>query len=1096
MLIRKFLLILTASQIAFAANNSKCASGKGICISSSECINGGGSIKKNSCPGEGANVVCCVKSECTVNGLVGKCRFASDCKGKSLPGDCPGGKNFKCCIKNSKKTTSKITKTKTVSKPMKSYITETEVVSSTTSKREESISSVTESEETTSATSNAEATTITKEGMKITRLKLNGVVNPLGFNYKKLIASWNVEDTKALKLKNGLLEVASDESFTDIIFKNDSGELDQTGEVIDIKLQPRTRYYWRVTITGDNDETATSETQFFETGKMDEAWTGKWIAAEEGAAYHPIFRKALALKQKPVKARLYVSCLGVFEAYLDGEKIGNEILTPYINDYVTGMQIITFDIADQLKVDSTLDIQVGKGWYMSQYGLDGGYNFGERMEVIAELHVTYEDGAEEVIGTDGSWNVLKNDVTESGIYYGEDVDRTVGTPEMGSAVEVKGERELLDRYSIPVIVKEIIEAKEIINTPKGETVIDFGQNHAGVMEFDAEFPKGTNITIDCGEVLQQGNFYNENYRTARSRFIYISDGRKETVRPKFTFFGYRYIRIQGWPESVPLTLDKVRSNVIYSDMERTGFIETSNAKINRLYENCIWGQKSNFLDIPTDCPQRDERMGWTGDAQVFSQTASYNMDTRAFYKKFLRDLDLDAQRHEGGIASYIPFLPVSTASITSVWGDVGTFVPNVLYNTFGSIEDIEEHYEMMKNWIEYMHRFDVESGDKGYFVPPFQFGDWLALDGITDQSMKGGTNDEYIGSVYYYRSTVITSEIAGYLGKKDEQAYYEKLAEKIKKAVLDEFFTVNGRLSCDTQAAYIIALAFDIYVDKEKLIKQFEERLKKDLFQIKCGFVGAPLLATTLAKIGKADLAYHFLFNESFPSWLYSVNLGATTIWERWNSILEDGSISGTGMNSLNHYSYGTIVQFMYEYIGGIRPATPGFKTAIIEPQPSMKLRYFNSKMVTSSGKYVSNWKISEDGMLTLNISIPFNAKADVVLPRFSTEQFTATGVDAKDINEEGKVTLLAGDYEISYMPSRDYRKVYGPETRLMDLENDEEVMELLSKELPLAYGIIAGKDVENELLTLGELPYFYFLGFNPVQVNPVVEKIYNISRY
>ncbi len=932
--------------------------------------------------------------------------------------------------------------------------------------------------------------------MKITRLKINGVVNPLGFIYEKIIASWNVEETEAKSLKNGVLEVASDIAFTNILYKKESEELDQTGEVIEVELSPRTRYFWRVTITGDNGDCATSEVQFFETGKMNEEWSGKWIAAPKGEKCHPIFRKKISIKSKIAKARLYVSCLGVFEAYINEKKIGNEILTPYINDYETGMQIIAFDVTEQLEGDSTLDIQVAKGWYMSNFGLEGGHNFGETMSAIAELHVEYEDGTSEVIGTDSSWTVLKSDVTESGIYYGEDLDRTAGTPEIGNAIEVEAERALLDRYSIPVVVKEVLKAKEIIKTPAGETVIDFGQNHAGVMEIDVDFPEGTAITIDCGEVLQEGNFYNENYRTARSRFVYTSDGRKETIHPRFTFFGYRYIRIQGWPEGNELTLDKVRSNVIYSDMERTGYIETSNAKINRLYENCIWGQKSNFIDMPTDCPQRDERLGWTGDAQVFSQTASYNMDTRGFYKKFLRDLGLDAKRHDGAVASFLPNSAGNLAGVASIWGDVGTFVPNVVYNTFGSLEDVSEHYEMMKGWIEYMHQNDVEHGDKGFFILPFQFGDWLGLDGITEQSFKGGTNDDYLAAVYYYRSTEIVAQMAGRLGKKDDQIKYTTLAHKIRQAILDEYFSATGRLACDTQAAYIVALAFDIYVDRKKLIAQFIDRLNRDCYQIKCGFVGAPLLCTTLAKIGRIDLAYHFLFNEGFPSWLYCVNLGATTIWERWNSLLEDGTISGTGMNSLNHYSYGTIVQFMYEYIGGLRPAEAGFKKAIIAPQPSMKFRYFNSSIVTASGRYVSNWKIAEDGVLTLCIEVPFNGCAEVTLPRFSNNKFKATGITLKNVSEDGKVTLGAGKYEISYMPSEDYRCVYGPQTRLSELENDDEVMAILEKELPAAYGIIRSHDKENGNQTLGAIPFLFYMGFSPEVVNPVNEKIFNMNRW
>ncbi|WP_028235105.1 alpha-L-rhamnosidase [Pseudobutyrivibrio sp. MD2005] len=933
--------------------------------------------------------------------------------------------------------------------------------------------------------------------MRITRTKINGIENPIGYDFKTVIASWNVEDTEAKHLKSGILEVADDIAFTNILYKKENDSLDQTGEQIGITLKPRTRYYWRVTITGDNGDSATSDIQYFETGKMDEPWVGKWIAAEEGAKFHPLFSKELNLKDGIKSARLYVSCLGVFEAYIDDKKVGNEILTPYINDYETGMQIITFDVTKQLKADSKLSIQVARGWYMSNFGLEGGYNFGDRMEAIAELHVDYEDGSSQVIGTDSSWKVAASDVIESGIYYGEDLDRTAGIIEKGNAVEVEGERGLLDRYSIPVIVKEVLTAKEIIKTPAGETVIDFGQNHAGVMEFDADFPSGTVITIDCGEILQQGNFYNENYREARARFVYTSDGRKETVCPTFTFFGYRYIRIQGWPDNVPLTLAKVRSNVIYSDMERTGFISTSNEKINRLYENCIWGQKSNFLDMPTDCPQRNERLGWTGDAQVFSQTASYNMDTRAFYKKFLRDLNYDAKRHDGAVASYLPSTAgKNLAGTGSIWGDVGTFVPNVVFNTFGSLEDVREHYELMKNWIEYMHRNDMEHGDKGTFTLPFQFGDWLGLDGITEQSFKGGTNDDYLAAVYYYRSTVITSEMAERLGENEDAAKYKKLAAKIKDGILQEYFSPTGRLACDTQAAYIVALAFDIYVDREKLIEQFVDRLNRDCFQIKCGFVGAPLLCTTLAKCGRMDLAYHFLFNEGFPSWLYCVNLGATTIWERWNSVLEDGTISGTGMNSLNHYSYGTIVQFMYEYIGGITPAEPGFKVANICPQPAMRFRHFNSCMTTASGKFVSNWKIADDGIITLEIQVPFNAKANVTLPRFSREQLNVKGCDAKVIGDDGRAVLEAGSYEFSYMPSKDYRSIYGPLTRLSELKNDSEIMAILKEKLPSVFGIIMSGDKEMGNHTLAELPYLFFLGVSPDEVNPVNEMIYAAKRW
>lgn len=932
--------------------------------------------------------------------------------------------------------------------------------------------------------------------MIITSTKLNGIVNPVGYGYKKVIASWKVEDTAAKKQTNALVEVALDADFSQIVYKAEGAEIDSLGHVIDLKLAPCTRYFWRVTVTGDNGEVATSDTQYFETGKMKSGLAGQWIAAPEGANYHPTFVHALPGKANVAKARLYVSALGVFEAYVDGKKVGDEVLTPYINDYDTAMQIITFDVTDQVASGKELEIVVANGWYRSNYGLEGGWNFGDTLAAIAELYIEYADGSHEVIATDETWGVYSSDVTESGIYYGEDLDRRIGRVGSKSAEDkarvYETDAALVDRYSIPVVVKEVIKAKEIITTPAGETVIDFGQNHAGVMEFDADFPAGTVVTFDCGEVLQQGNFYNDNYRDARSRFVYTSDGVAETVSPRFTFFGYRYLRVQGWVGE--LTLDSVRAKVLYSDMERTGFIETSNAKINRLYENCIWGQKSNFLDHPTDCPQRDERLAWTGDAQVFSQTASYNMDTRAFYRKFLRDLGLDAKRHGGAVASFLPSAKDKLADCGSIWSDVSTFVPTVVYNTFGSLEDVAEHYDMMVGWVEYMHANDVEHGDKGYFILPFQFGDWLGLDGVTEQSFKGGTDDNYLGAAYYYKSTLLTAEMADRLGKTEDAAKYHALADKIYKAILAEYFSPNGRLCCDTQAAYIVALAFDIYIDRDKLIAQFIDRLNKDCMQIKCGFVGAPLLCTTLAKCGRPDLAYHFLFNEGFPSWLYCVNLGATTIWERWNSILEDGSISGTGMNSLNHYSYGTVVQFMYEYIAGIKAAAPGFRKATIAPTPSMKFRYFNCSMNTAAGKYVSNWSIAQDGTLNLHIEVPFGGEALVTLPRFATESLT--GIEAGQVSAEGQVTLTAGSYDISYMPSADYRYIYSPQSRLSELAGDEEAMALLKEKLPQAYGIIMNKDKENMNLTLGELQFIFFMGFTPELVNPVTEEIYKMNRW
>lgn len=931
--------------------------------------------------------------------------------------------------------------------------------------------------------------------MKVTALRINGMENPVGFSYDKVLCSWKITESTGKTQKNACVKVSDSSNFSNILLEIEGEDLNSAETELDVVLEPYTTYYWQVEVTADNGDRAVSDIQTFETGKMNEPWTGKWIAPAKEDTFHPVFKKSFEMDKKVVRGRLYICGLGLYEAYLNGEKIGKDYLAPFFNDYTECYQYQTYDVTDMIAKENQLEVMLGKGWYMGVFGLQNQPNlFGDRMQMIAELHLTYEDGTKEVIASDESWKYQGSDVEESGIYFGEIFNRQLWmnkenplkTPEV-----VSPPGNLVERYSIPVVVKEEIMPVEIIHTPAGETVIDFGQNHAGYMTFEADFPAGTKVTFECAEILQNGNFYHDNYRDAESMFIYISDGRKEVVRPHFTYFGYRYLKVTGWPGA--LTLDDITAKVVYSDLERTGFIETSNEKINRVYQNCLWSQKSNFIDLPTDCPQRSERLGWTGDAQVFAPTASYNMDTRAFYHKFFRDLRSEQLRMNGGIPNYIPSLG-ELGGASSVWGDVGTFVPDQVYHTYGTLKVMEDYYPMMKDWVEYMYRVDASKGGSRLFLNGFQFGDWLALDGVTESSFKGSTDDDYIGTVYYYQSAKITAQMAQRLGYSEDAQKYEKLTEEIRQAIFREYFTPSGRLAMDTQASYIIALKFGLYIDREKLIHQFKERLKKDCYQIKCGFVGAPLMCITLCENGMTDLAYHFLFNESFPGWLYQVSLGATTIWERWNSVFPDGSMSPTGMNSLNHYSYGSVVEFFYAYIAGIRAAVPGYKKAIIAPEPDMKFRYFNCAFDSACGKYVSNWNIAQDGTFTMHVEIPFNCEAEVVLPRYNGENIS--GTEGIAVSKDGKMTLSAGKYEFSYLPANDFRHVYSPATRLSEVANDAEVMGILREELPIAFGMIMSRDKENMNLCFGELGFMFFMGFVPEVVSKVSEKIFALKRW
>ncbi|PRX27201.1 alpha-L-rhamnosidase [Orenia metallireducens] len=928
--------------------------------------------------------------------------------------------------------------------------------------------------------------------MKVVNTKINGFDNPIGFELKEIICSWIVEDTYSSKQEYAKIEVSLDESFSDVLYIKEGKDLSSIGELLEVELQPRTRYYYRVEVAGDQGDSAVSKTDFFETGKMYEAWQAEWIGTKKEDDFHPIFTYNFSTKGKVKKARIYICGLGLYEAYLNGEKIGDEYLAPFLSDYKTELQYQTYPITNQVQEENKIEVYVGKGWFMGKFGLNSAKNiFGSKMAVIAEIHLEYEDGSTELITTDENWSYCGSDIEDSNIYDGEIYNRCLWDDRDNSLkpVEIiRPDREdsntynmvkehLVDRFSLPVIVKEEIIVKEVITTPKGETVLDMGQNFAGFIEFKSELPKGSKVVLDFGEVLQEGNFYNENYRDAKSQFIYISNGEEEVVRPHFTYFGFRYVRVTGWVGE--LDPSDFTGKVVYSDLNRTGFIETSDEKINQLYSNCLWGQKSNFIDMPTDCPQRSERLGWTGDAQVFAPTASYNMDTRAFYRKFLRDLRHEQKRMDGGVPNYIPNTG-DLGGTSSAWGDAATFIPNTLFNYYGNIEEMKTYYPMMKDWVDYVTEEAEKSGNKYLYSTGSHFGDWLALDGVTSQSFKGGTEDYYIASVYYYRSAEILSEMAARLGKSEEAEEYMVLSEHIKEAILAEYFTPTGRLAIDTQTAYIIALKFGVYKDKARVIEQFRNRLQKDCYRIKCGFVGAPLLCTVLSENGMEDLAYDFLFQEEFPSWLYCVNLGATTIWERWNSILEDGTISGTGMNSLNHYAYGSVMEFIYAHVAGIRAAEPGFRKAVIEPKPNMKFKYVKCQYDSVSGTYVSNWEIKEDGKVHVHVEVPFNAEATLILPRC----------------EDPAKHLGSGSYDFEYMPTSDYRLIYHKETRLEQLKEDEEAMEILAEKLPAAVGLIKSGNPEMGSKKLEDLYQMGYMGFKPEDIKATIDELCKLKRW
>ena len=915
--------------------------------------------------------------------------------------------------------------------------------------------------------------------MEIYDLKINGVREPLGFELPWVSASWKVRDTLSAKSAKARLLVSADADFTQLLYKKEGAELYSLGENVPISLKPRTRYFVSVEITGDAGDSAEADT-FFETGKMDEAFTASWIGAQPEDNFHPLFFRSFTLKEPPVSARLYITGLGLYEAYLNGEKVGSELLAPFCNDYNEGVQVQTYDVGGALhEGENLLEILCGNGWYKGRLGYEGASAvFGDRFMALAELRMTFADGSEQVCGTDGDWQYRASDFVMTDIYDGECLDRTAwaGKENPAKPAAILEERKTVDRYSLPVVEKDTLPVKEVIHTPAGECVLDFGQNFTGFVTYRATFPRGTKITLDHGEILQNGNFYNDNYRTAQARMIYVSDGREEIVRAHFTYFGFRYVRVTGWPGEVKA--EDFTGRVVYSDLDTDISFRSSDPKLNRLAQNAFWGQRSNFLDMPTDCPQRDERLGWTGDAQVFSPTACFQMDTRAFYRKYLKDLRLDQKKNGGAVANFLPNLG-GTPGGSSVWGDVASFLPVTLYDFYGDLEALREAYPLMRDWLEWILRQDAEHGGHRLWNFGFHFGDWLAQDGVTAQSMKGGTDDFFVASMYYYASAGKLARAAQLLGRASDAERYEKLAAEIRAAILHEYFSPAGRLCIDTQTAYLLCLNFGVYIEKARIVESFQKRLQKDQWKIKGGFVGATMMCRVMAENGLEDLAAYFLFQEGFPGWMHCVDLGATTIWERWNSVLDDGTISGTGMNSLNHYSYGSVMEYVYRDLAGIQSLAPGFRRVRFAPQPTHRLQALDCAYDSASGMYRSAWHINADGTLTVRFEVPFGCTAQAVLP-----------------GSGELVELTAGSFEKTYRPNIDYRLKYSMASRLDEIPGDAAALRILREDLPQAAALIDSGDVEFLGLSFAELQFLFFRGLNPQLVREGTKRLFEMKAF
>lgn len=871
--------------------------------------------------------------------------------------------------------------------------------------------------------------------MKITHLMTNHLINPLGFLIHEPTFSWITSETTGKYQKAARLMIALDDLFETIV--HDSGiskEISSLGYTVNISLLPRTRYYWRVMVWAENGESAISEPAWFETGKEEQPFKAQWITSPFEKEVHPLMHKKFQVPGKVKAARAYVTGLGLYELEINGQKVGDEYLAPFYNDYEEWLQYQTYDITAYLQEGGNgIGAILGNGWYKGRFGFHQHLAelFGDRFAFLCELDITLEDDTHIYVTTDESWLCHPSAVLHSNIYDGEEYDANkevvnwsgflCDTKDFVNAQLISVPcGALTQRLSPPLRIIKRLAPLQLLHTPAGEKVIDFGQVMTGWIEFRCHLPKGNKMIIQFGELLQEDNFYNENLRTAKQEFIYTSDGKERSVRPRFTFYGFRYAKITGMDE---IDLEDFTACVLHSDLEYVGKIKTSNEKVNRLFENALWSQMGNFVDVPTDCPQRDERMGWTGDAQVFAATASFNMYTPSFYHKFLYDMLLEQRVRGGAVPHVVPDVLQITLDLigqgedkqygSCAWGDAATVIPWTMYLFYGDKTMLESQFENMTSWVDYIKsQDDIHNGGKRLWESGFHYADWLALDNPDKSSSFGGTDPYYVASAYYYYSAVLTGKAAKVLGKAEEAQYYNNLAEEVKKAIWKKYF-IDGKLQEDTQTALVLALYMD-FVPRElkaSLALELKRKLEENQIHLNTGFVGTPYLCPVLSQNGLEDYAYTLLLNEDFPSWLYEVNMGATTIWERWNSVLPNGLVSDTGMNSMNHYAYGSIVEWMYRYMCGFNPIeeAPGFKKAILRPQVDSRFTWVEGEYLSAAGLYQCSWK-REDENVIYNITIPFDAQAELILPG----KANSATINSQTVKLTGQpISLEAGHYEV-----------------------------------------------------------------------------------
>lgn len=897
-----------------------------------------------------------------------------------------------------------------------------------------------------------------EEQLGVIRLRVEHRVNPLGISTASPRLSWNLLSDRRGEIQTGYqIQVARDCTRLEYGEADlwDTGKIESNSPVlipyIGTPLKSGERAWWRVRVWGaDGIPSSYSAPHFWEMGLLSaQDWKASWISfpVDRAKAIHdgltllpcPFFRHTFALQSPIRRARLYASARGVYRLFCNGERVGSGELDPGWTDYGRRIQYQTYDVTAMLQSgENVLGAVIGEGWYSGYIGFRfQREHYGDHPELFAQLVVETEDGKTTVIGSNGEWKGSYGPLEYSDLLAGEyyDARRELAgwnTIAFDDSDWKPAHAEWTPPTAVPFVpqpdeparvTQEVAPTKIAPLAEAGSYLVDMGQNMVGRIRLKLQGERGTHVEMRFAETVDgSGAIYTDNLRRARQKDTYIlrGGGEPEVYEPLFTFHGFRYIEITGYPGT--LTKDAIIGQVMESDTPKTGTLTTGHEMVNQLISNVEWGQRGNFLSVPTDCPQRDERLGWLGDAQVFVRTATYNRDVAAFFTKWMADVR-DAQSPMGSFSNVAPLIQMQGDGAPA-WGDAGVIVPWTLYQMYGDRRILEENYSAMSRWIAYLS----DGNPDGIWREraSYNFSDWL--------SIEANTPADVLATAYFAYDCSLMARVAGVLGKYEDATKYRLLFEHIQSAFQKAFVSSDGRVQGETQTSYLLALFMDLLPEEMRaasaahLVADIEKRNG----HLSTGFIGVGYLCPVLTQMGYADVAYRLLLNETFPSWGYSIRQGATTIWERWDGWTEEKGFQDASMNSFNHYSLGSVGEWLYRFVAGIDTSAnymeeAGFAHFDLRPYPDARIGFVEASFLSPYGEIRSNWHLSEDDLLKFDVTIPAGTTATVFVPAMTPESVRENGESISDSNvlrflgwEEGRAIyhVRSGRYEFrSRMP-------------------------------------------------------------------------------